>query len=75
MVRALDSTFEKYEHIHTPVSLMAGAKSPAYFHTGLKALADTIPQATTKIFNGFDHYSPEEKVNEIATHLKKFLHH
>src|SRR5262249_54958200 len=73
MARALDSTFERYKDINIPVYLLAGSKSPSYFHTGLNALEKILPQSRTNIFPGFDHYSPEEKVQEISAALKQFF--
>jgi pimeloyl-ACP methyl ester carboxylesterase len=73
MVMQLDSTVEHYKTLAMPVLLMAGSKSPAYFHDGLKALEQVLPASTLQLFPGFDHYSPEEKTQEIAAALKDFL--
>ena len=73
MAVKLDSKYERYNHIAIPTLLMVGSKSPSYFHEGIKALGDTLQQPTTKIFEGFDHYSPEEKVTEISKALKEFF--
>jgi pimeloyl-ACP methyl ester carboxylesterase len=72
MAAELDSKFEKYRNIEIPLNLMTGSKSPEYFHIGLNALSNVLKQSDTKIFEGFDHYSPEEKVDELADHLKHF---
>jgi pimeloyl-ACP methyl ester carboxylesterase len=72
MAAELDSTVEKYRALEIPADLIAGSKSPEYFHTGLKALSDILKQAPIKILEGFDHYSPEEKADELANHLKQF---
>lgn len=72
MAIKLDSKSERYKQINIPVLLMTGSKSPVYFHDGLKELENNLPSSTTKIFEGFDHYSPEEKVLEISSALKKF---
>lgn len=73
MVQALDSTYGRYHDITIPVSLMAGANSQHYFRLGTTVLAGVLPQSVTTIFNGFDHYSPEEKVTEIAASLRSFF--
>jgi hypothetical protein len=52
---------------------MAGSESPSYFHTGLNALKAILPHAEVMIFPGFDHYSPEEKVEEISQYLHHFF--
>lgn len=72
MVAELDSQFEKYQNIDIPIMLMTGSRSPEYFHIGLKALSGLLKQSGTKVFEGFDHYSPEGKVDEITEHLKQF---
>jgi len=72
MAMKLDSRFEKYAGMNIPVSLMTGSNSPPYFHQGMNALAGVLKQSYTKIFAGFDHYSPEEKVTEIAEYLVLF---
>lgn len=72
MIRQLDSQLEHYKHIHIPVCLLAGSKSPSYFHQGLKALSGQLENASLQIMQGFDHYSPEEKVEELAIQLKNF---
>ena len=73
MAMELDSKYERYRYITIPTLLMAGSKSPSYFHEGIKALENTLQQPTTKIFEGFDHYSPEEKVKEISDMVKEFF--
>ncbi len=72
MAMELDNKAVRYQEIDIPVSLMTGSKSPDYFHYGLQVLNKIIKQSDIKIFNNFDHYSPELKVTEIATHLKDF---
>jgi pimeloyl-ACP methyl ester carboxylesterase len=73
MVMQLDSTVEHYQTLSIPVLLMAGSKSPAYFHTGLKALEQVLPLSSFQLFGGFDHYSPEEKTQQIAAALNNFF--
>lgn len=73
MAKGLDNKAERYQKIDIAVSLMTGSKSPEYFHYGLQVLTKNIKQSEMKIFENFDHYSPEEKVTEIADHLKDFL--
>lgn len=73
MAVSLDSQFSRYSQVNIPVLLMAGSQSPSYFHRGLKALETIMPQSEMKIFQGFDHYSPEEKVQEISGALKNFF--
>ncbi|RAJ79000.1 pimeloyl-ACP methyl ester carboxylesterase [Chitinophaga dinghuensis] len=73
MAEQLDSQVERYREVTIPVCLMAGTKSPEYFHTGLKALSAVLPQSDTKIFDWMDHYSPEGNVVAIANHLKRFF--
>lgn len=73
MVARLDSTFERYKQINMPVFLQAGSQSPDYFHKAIETLQTILPISTIKIFEGFDHYSPEEKVQEIAESIKQFI--
>jgi hypothetical protein len=73
MAIKLDSQFGRYRSITSGMLLMTGSKSPAYFHQGLNALKEILPQAEMKIFEGFDHYSPEEKVEELSGVLKGFF--
>ncbi|MDD4969260.1 MAG: alpha/beta hydrolase [Paludibacter sp.] len=73
MAKTLDSKFEKYHKIEIPVNLMTGSKSPEYFRVGLEALSDVLKHPETKIFEGFNHYSPEENVIEISIALKEFF--
>jgi pimeloyl-ACP methyl ester carboxylesterase len=72
MAMELDSKFQIYCNIDIPIKLMIGSKSPEYFHIGLTALSHILKQSDTKIFEDFDHYSPEEKIVEIADDLKHF---
>ncbi|MCW3085806.1 MAG: alpha/beta hydrolase [Bacteroidetes bacterium] len=73
MAMLLDSKQERYSAISIPALLMQGSKSPAYFHEGTKALNVCISQSTLKTMEGFDHYSPEEKVDELAKELISFF--
>lgn len=43
MAKEADSTSAKYSRIAIPVALLAGSKSPVYFHRGIQALAETLP--------------------------------
>jgi pimeloyl-ACP methyl ester carboxylesterase len=64
---------EQYQKIEIPVYLMAGAKSPDYFHIGLQALAKNINHSAITVLKNHNHYSPEENVTEITRHLKSFF--
>jgi pimeloyl-ACP methyl ester carboxylesterase len=72
MARELDSKFERYHNIDIPVSLMAGSKTSEYNRIGLKSLSHVLKQPNTTIFEGLDHFSPVEKVDKLADHLKRF---
>lgn len=73
MAKVLDSMHHRYERLELPTLLMAGAKSPSYFRKGLKALEETLPNATLRIFDNLDHYSPEEKFTNIVESMKAFF--
>jgi len=73
MVQALDGQADRYRALQLPILMMAGAKSPVYFRSGLQVLSGVIPAAQTRIFEGFDHYSPEEQVQELAHALGQFF--
>jgi hypothetical protein len=75
MAIAFDSKYMRYAACKFPILLMAGSKSPAYFHLGVKTLGEILTDQQTIIFEGFDHYSPEEKVNEISETLSQFFLH
>lgn len=72
MVKELDSQLDHYKNISIPVNLIAGSKSPAYFHQGLNALKAQLKNSEHTIIQGFDHYSPEEKVEALGNRLKDF---
>lgn len=73
MVKTLEEKMEQYQKIEIPVYLMAGAKSPDYFHIGLQALAKNINHSAITVLKNHNHYSPEENVTEITRHLKSFF--
>ena len=56
----------------TPTLLMSGTKSQELFQQSVKILGQILPTSQTKIFEGFDHYSPEEKVQEISKTVTQF---
>ncbi|HTN37010.1 MAG TPA: alpha/beta hydrolase [Arachidicoccus sp.] len=73
MIAELDSTIEQYQQINIPVSLMAGSKSPKYFHHGLQILNKNLKQSDIIIFDNLDHNSPEGKNIQIVEQLKKYF--
>jgi pimeloyl-ACP methyl ester carboxylesterase len=73
MAVQLDSTVEHYKTLAMPVFLMAGTTSPPYFHQGLEALKQVLPLSKLQLFEGLNHYSPEEKTQEIAAALNGFF--
>ncbi len=73
MAMKLDSCHHRYQQISNPVLLMGGSKSPAYFNQGLHALEKTLPRSEMTVLDSFDHYSPEENVQEISSKLKAFF--
>lgn len=64
---------KNYKQLNLPIALMHGEKSPKYFKTGLNALLLALPNAQLHPFEGLSHYSPENKINPIATYLKQFF--
>ena len=73
IAKQLDSNYHVFSDISIPVLLMHGTKSPAYFHYGINELAKILQTTETKVFEGFDHYSPEQKVAEISNELNRFF--
>lgn len=73
IVKLLESSFELYQNIVIPTLLMSGTKSQVFFQESVKALGKTISHSQIKIFDNFDHYSPEEKVQEISMILKDYF--
>jgi len=72
IVKQLEPIVEKYKDITTSTLLMSGTKSQEFFQQSVKFLGLILPTSDTKIFEGFDHYSPEEKVHEISKKLTQF---
>lgn len=72
IVKQLEPITEKYSDMTTPVLLMSGTRSQHFFRQSVKLLEQILPTSQTKIFEGFDHYSPEEKVQEISKALIQF---
>jgi pimeloyl-ACP methyl ester carboxylesterase len=72
IVRQLESTVEKYKSITIPTLLMSGTKSQEFFQQSVEVLGQLLPDSQTRIVEGFDHYSPEEKVEEISKTLMQF---
>lgn len=72
IVKQLEPIVEKYKDITTPTLLMSGTKSQTFFQQSVKFLGQILPTSETKTFEGFDHYSPEEKVREISKQLIQF---
>jgi len=73
MAVKLDSTYQRYENLESSVLVMSGRSSTRYFQKGSMALTTVIRDVDFKIFEEFDHYSPEEKVTEIGAVLKDFF--
>jgi len=72
IVKQLESMAHIYKDVTTPTLLMGGTKSQDFFQQSVKFLGQTLPASQTKIFNDFDHYSPEERVAEISAALVQF---
>jgi pimeloyl-ACP methyl ester carboxylesterase len=73
IVKHLESAFEKYKNIPLPVLLMNGTKSQEFFQRSVTCLEEILPNSQKQIFEGFDHYSPEEKTREISESLVRFF--
>lgn len=73
IVKQLEPIVDKYKDLTTPTLLLSGTKSQLFFQQSVKLLEQILPTSQTKIFEGFDHYSPEEKVQEISATLKQFF--
>lgn len=55
MATAPDSRGKRYQAIEIS----------ADFHTGINALSCILKQSITTVMDGFDQYSPEEKIEEL----------
>lgn len=73
IVKELDSTIKDYSGMTVKTLLMSGTNSQAFFQKSVEAFSGVLPNVSTKIFEGFDHYSPEEKVEEISSALTDFF--
>lgn len=73
IVKQLESATGEYRQIELSVLLMGGTKSQSFFQQSVAFLAGSLPHSQTKIFEGFDHYSPEEKIDEVSAALKQFF--
>ena len=69
----LDSKVEQYAQITAETLLIAGKKSPAYFHTALRVLQPVIPHSQIQALSGMDHSAPNEHPDVIAKALKEFF--
>lgn len=74
IVKMLEPFVEKYQDMTIPTLLMGGTKSQAFFQQSVKFLGEILPTSQTKIFEGFDHYAPEEKVQDISKALTQFYY-
>lgn len=72
IVKQLEPFTEKYKSMTTHTLLMSGTKSQIFFQQSVKLLGQILSTSDTKIFEGFDHYSPEGKVEEISKALVQF---
>lgn len=72
IVKQLETKVEQYTKIKTPILLMGGTKSQNFFQQSVKLLEQIIPTSQLKMFEGFDHYSPEENVKDISRSLLQF---
>lgn len=73
MLQETDNTFERFHSLSTHIALMYGTQTPAYFREGLEKLSNIAPNAFLQPFEGFDHYSPEQKTNDLAGFLKAYF--
>ncbi|MGF7072360.1 alpha/beta fold hydrolase [Mucilaginibacter sp. 3215] len=73
IVKSLDFNVNTYKSMSVKTLLMSGTGSQIFFQKSVEALGEVLPNAQTEIFEGFDHYSPEERVEQIATSLVNFL--
>lgn len=60
LVKEMDSTLERFAHLHKDVLLLGGTKSPAFLREILKDLERTLPQARLIEYPGFGHSSPNQ---------------
>ncbi len=72
IVKQLESIVGQYKDMTIPTLLMSGTKSQEFFQQSVKLLEQILPTSQTIIFEDFDHYSPEEKVQEISKTLIQF---
>jgi len=72
IVKQLEPIVGKYKDMAVPTLLMSGNKSQLFFQQSVKLLGQLLPTSQTKIFEDFDHYSPEGKVQEISKTLTQF---
>lgn len=72
IVKQLEPFIEKYKSMTTHTLLMSGTKSQIFFQQSVRLLGQILPTSDTKIFEGFDHYSPEGNVEKISKALVQF---
>lgn len=72
IVKQLEPIAEKYRDVTTPTLLLSGTKSQNFFQESVRFLGQLLPTSQTFSLEGFDHYSPEEKVLSISDKLKLF---
>lgn len=66
VARVDDGTAERYRQITARVLLLGGSKSPRSMTAGLfDALQDVIPDCTTEVIDGLDHFAPDQKAPEL----------
>lgn len=73
IVKQLDSAVDEYGSITKKTLLMCGTNSQPFFRESVKVLGTLLPGATIKTFEAFDHYSPEENFEDIASVLSDFF--
>ncbi|WP_051791362.1 alpha/beta fold hydrolase [Amycolatopsis jejuensis] len=69
----LDGPIERYRPIATPLLLMTGEHSAAYFRTAARGIADVTGNAKLIELAGHDHNSPLLKPDRIVAETRAFL--
>ncbi|HMK47782.1 MAG TPA: alpha/beta hydrolase [Methanocella sp.] len=74
LVRAQESTYQKYRDIRTDTLLLGGNKSPAYLLDAVRIIAETVPAAKIATLPGLDHGAPNNDPGQlISDELKQFF--
>jgi hypothetical protein len=75
LIREMADTVEDYRAVESPVLLLNGAKSPAYFGVALDALSAVLPHARRVTFPGLGHSGPDDDGDpqRVAETLRDFF--